>query len=108
MIIRGGLPGSLQKLLMKIFDEEDKSTWPQVNKLKAEDVIKLRGRMMYTASVARELRSLKVKMTALEAQSEVATTEWWDHLHKAYALPAAGSYHVTDDGRILMRPREKE
>lgn len=95
----------IKDLLRQMFDiEPDYSTWKQVAKLTPEEIVKRRGHERACAKMVREFEILKSKVQLLKAKSDTESKQWWHSLHEAHSLPEA-SYHITEDGRILVDPK---
>lgn len=100
----------LMKMLMGQQTPDDKTveeTWAQVAKLSPEDTGRQRSMLAATAERHREYKMLQKKCTAIKAQVDADADEWWHHIYKVYGLPQ-GNYHITDDGRIFVEPKEKK
>lgn len=104
MIIRGGSPDGVHKLLKELFMPSPEH-WSQIGKLKAEDMLRFRTQELTSARAARKARQHLLEVKALEAQAEVTAAKWWDYVRNTYSLPVAGNFHIARDGRILMAPR---
>jgi len=95
-------------MLKKILglQEPDTSKWEKVAKLKPEDVTKRRNLDADEANLRGEVDVLVAKIHALKAKSNAAGTEWWEYMHRNYSLPRQRSYTISDDGYVLMEPKE--
>lgn len=83
----------------------DTKNWVTVGKLKPEDLTKRATYLAEAKRMSMELEELKAKAKVLNAQQEAASTEWWNHLKRTYSLPLGENYTLTDDGQVLMEPK---
>jgi len=88
--------------------DENYSEWIQVGKLNKVDLGLRRANFAKMAASQQEGEMYKAKFDALKAVSEAQGAEWWVHIKKTYGLPTKGDFHITDDGRIVMRPKGEE
>jgi hypothetical protein len=101
-------PIELLKKILGIDAEPDASKWHRVAKLKPEDITRRRALEADEAKMKGEAEVLAAKIHALRARSKAEGAEWWEYCHNTYSLPRERNYTISDDGFILMEPKEGE
>lgn len=96
----------LSKLLG--IEEPDTSTWTKVATLKPEDITRSKTLESDRARLAGQSDVLIAKIHVLKAEMSALGAEWWEHLHSTYSLPRGGNYTISDDGSILMAPKQTD
>lgn len=87
--------------------EPDYKSWVQVGTLTSEESIRRKENNRRLGEIEREMKLLKAKAARLHAESEEIHVDSWNTIRKAHSLPHEGEYHLTEDLKILMKPKDK-
>jgi len=100
----------LMMQLMKPTPDEPtiEKNWIQVAKLSPADEGKKRSLLAMLDEKHRECDMHEKRIHAIKAQVSADDDEWWLHLHRTYGLPPKGNFHIFEDGRVFMEPKEKK
>lgn len=85
----------------------DRSHWVQVGKLTKEEEGVQRSHLAKADERRMECDVLQKKIHALMAAQSADGEEFWMNLKKAHGL-GFGNYHILDDGRIVMEPKNDQ
>jgi len=97
-------------IVERIFGPEqppDYSKWQQIGTLTPEEVTRKRGIEQKTHLADREINLYAKKVNRIHAEIEEIRDAWWNDLYRSHSLPKA-RYTITDDGRILMEPKQSK
>lgn len=84
---------------------DDRSRWPQIALLTPEEKLKHKGMLNEGQGQVREMELLIKRAAHIQEEIEIKRDEFWNALYKGHGLPPDGDYHITEDGRILTRPK---
>jgi hypothetical protein len=101
-------PIDLLKKILGLTEEEDTAKWHRVAKLNPEDIMRRRTLDADEAKKKGEAEVLAARIHALRALSKAEGAEWWEHCHNTYSLPRGRNFTISDDGFILMEPKEDQ
>lgn len=95
------------KIVIGGMGETDYTGWVQVGTLTPDESMKRRETNRRTGEIGREMKLLEAKATRLNAEADELHLEGWNAIRKAHSLPHEGEYHLTDDLKIMMKPKDK-
>lgn len=101
-----GLDDIMKKFLGMV-QEEDYSSWVQAGTLTTEENTMRRENDRLKDQVNRELEIMQLKANRMSLECEERRHTLWAGIHKTHSLPSDTNYHLTDDGKILMKPKGK-
>lgn len=93
---------SLEKMSEAMYP--DYKSWPQVAVMTPEERLTQRNLQRQGEIAFEEVNSLKAKANAVQSAFDAERQSMWSGIYKTHGLPVAGVYHITDDGRILVKP----
>lgn len=102
---------NLEKLMQMFLEareeKKDCSSWVQVGTLTGDEMMTRRKDEFTNDERNREIELMAMKAKRLHAEADEDHAIFWNGLYKEHSLPSDGSYHLTDDGKILMKPKAK-
>lgn len=89
-------------------ENEDHSDWIQVGQVSGDDILRKKKYIADVLKAKRDIDLYEAKSKAAFAAAVAHRAEWWNYIREKFSINGSGDLHLTDDGRILMKPEKKE